>query len=246
MSASPPHPSPSGKGSDAELARYQALSAQAVLGLAFGLLGALAVLDPLAWILPPVGLVLSLLALRRIARDAPTLGGRKLALTGLLLSILFSAAAPAEWFTYRWLVRREACQFADHWFEFLRDGQADKAYLLTLDPGFRPRMDDSLAWYFRDNPSSVSDVDRYRARPVVKKLLALGPRAEARYERTENQERHWDRDLVELVYTVDDTGPGARLPFSVFLQLQRLRFAGAGRAGWHLFRAGETAGEAVE
>ena len=75
---------------DAELAAYRAVAGQAVVGLIFGLLAPLALVDPLLWAVPALGVLLSGWALRRIRRSEPALAGRKMALAGLVLSLLFA------------------------------------------------------------------------------------------------------------------------------------------------------------
>ncbi len=68
---------------DAELAAYRALAGQAVLGLIFGLLSPLVLVDPLLWSLfPALGVILSGWALRRI-KKSDSLTGRKMALDRL-------------------------------------------------------------------------------------------------------------------------------------------------------------------
>ena len=56
---------------DAELAAYRALAGQAVLGLIFGLLAPLALVDPLLWGIPALGVLLSGWAIRRIKKSDP-------------------------------------------------------------------------------------------------------------------------------------------------------------------------------
>ena len=65
---------------------------------------------------------------------------------------LFGTAAPTQWFGYRWLLRREARQFADAFFEFLRQGEPHKAYQLTLHPEYRQPLDEKLWRFYRESP----------------------------------------------------------------------------------------------
>ena len=76
-----------------ELPDYHPVSGLAVAGLMLGLLSAIALIDPIGWLLPPVGILLSAVALWRIARSSPAMVGRKAALVGLSLSVLLGAAA---------------------------------------------------------------------------------------------------------------------------------------------------------
>ena len=89
---------------DAQLAEYRAVAGQAVLGLIFGLLSPVALIDPMLWVVPLLGVFFSVWALRRINKYAPAMIGRKAALVALALSLLFAAAAPADWLIYRKMV----------------------------------------------------------------------------------------------------------------------------------------------
>ena len=93
---------------DAEITAYHAVSALAVLGLVLGLIAGMVLIEPKFGLVALAGLGVNGLALWRIAAQAPVLVGRRLAVAGLLLSAAFTAAGPAEWLAYRWLVRREA------------------------------------------------------------------------------------------------------------------------------------------
>ena len=117
---------------DDDIAQYRQLCVLAVVGLILGLLSAAALIDPLTWVVPGAGILVSWLALRRIARAEAGLAGRKAALAGLLLSVLFGAAGAANAITYRALVRQQGRRFAEEWFELLLARQPQKAYQLTI------------------------------------------------------------------------------------------------------------------
>ena len=72
---------------DSDYAVYRPLAAQSVAGFVFGLLSPSALITPMFWVVPAVGVFFSSWALRRIRRDAAALTGRKLAWVGLFLSL---------------------------------------------------------------------------------------------------------------------------------------------------------------
>ncbi len=120
---------------DDELTRYQSVSGLAFLALLLGLLSWTAMFTPWLWPVAFAGVVAGVAALARIRRRAPALLGRKPALIGLLLSVVFSFAAPAELLANRWLIRNEGRRVA---VEFLREIQQDHpaaAHQLTLPAG---------------------------------------------------------------------------------------------------------------
>jgi hypothetical protein len=221
---------------DAQLAQYRGLSAAAVAGLILGLLGPVALIDPVLWAVPLLGILVNGWALRRIARRSPALTGGRAALAGLILSTLLSAAAVSDWLAHRWLLRREARQFALQWFELLAQGQPQKAYQLVLSPSYRRPFDGKLWDFYRESTHWRAELEDYVSQPVVRALLALGPKAQVRCYQTEGQWPEEARHHLAQVYAVSYDQAGRQETFFVRLELQRVKLAG-GRANWRLVRA---------
>jgi len=222
---------------DAEFAAYRALTVQAVAGLIFGLLAPLALLAPVFWAMPALGVFFSGWALRRIKRDPTALTGRKLAWAGLSLSLLFAAAAPADWLVYRRIVRDEARQFSALWFRYLTHDEPQKAHQLTVPPQSRQPLDDHLWAFYRNAPRSRQALEGYVKSPLVRTLLALGPRAVVRFYETAGQSHDDNNDLVELFYAVTYEEEGETKSFFVAVQALRMKLADDS-AGWRIVQAG--------
>jgi hypothetical protein len=220
---------------DAELAAYRALSAQAVVGLLFGLLAPLALVDPLLWWIPMLGVLLSALAIRRIKRN-DSLTGRKMATAGLVLSLLFGAAAPSDWLLYRRIVRNEARQFSWLWFEFLKQDEPQKAHQLTLAPAVRQMLDHRLWAFYRNDPKLRQALEGYVQAPLVRTLLALGPKAQVRFFDTAGQTRQDDNDVVDELFAVTYEEDGENKSFFVAIQAVRHKLA-TGEASWRITQA---------
>ena len=220
---------------DAEAARYQAISIQAVLGLALGLCASVALAEPALWPLPAAGIGASALALWRIARSDSGLSGRRMALTGLWLSLAFFAGARAEHWTYQWHVHREARQVAQSWFEFLRHDCPLAAFALTDVPERRwPRDGLTLAQWeaeVRGDSTRAESLKQFMAQPAVGKLLALGEKAHADCLLVEDVEEN----VVRTVFAVsrDD----AQRKDAVILLLLRERHQAADQSSWRLGHA---------
>jgi hypothetical protein len=221
---------------DAQYTQYRAVSSTAIVGLLLGLASPLAFASPLIWPLPLVGFLVSALALRRIARPEHPLLGRKAALAGLAISGLLLAAAPGEWLTYRWLLAREARQFADRWFQMLADGQPQRAYQLVLDPMARCTADDELWDFYRKNLRHREDLESYVKRPLIRTLLALGKRAQIRFYRMQGQQPEYENEAVDLQYAVTYDAQDGQKSFFVNLHLWRSRLK-TGRAEWRMYSA---------
>src|SRR5664280_2461772 len=144
---------------DVELASYWPLAGQAVLGLILGLLAPLAMIDPMLWAIPMLGAFFSWWALRRIKSSFQAMIGRKIALWGLALSLLFLTAAPADWLSYRWMVCKEARQFAALWFKCITQDEPQKAHQLTVAPQTRQPLDNHLWAFYRNNPRQRQELE---------------------------------------------------------------------------------------
>jgi len=80
---------------ESDYGRYKSLSALAVATLAVGLLSLLAFLSVWFIVLPVVGLVLGVLAVRSIRRFPEDLTGEAVARTGMALCVLFGIGGPS-------------------------------------------------------------------------------------------------------------------------------------------------------
>jgi len=217
-----------------ELGEYRALCPLAVLGLVLGLLSATALLDPMAWSLPVLGTIVSLIALRRIARDPQTLAGRGVAWAGLTLALVFTVAAPSDWLLYRYFVRRESAAFARPWFQLLGAGQTHRAFLLTVDARSRLPLDVSLPDLCNRAQHLCQELEEYRKDAVVKKLESFGP-SQVQFVRVDDQSAGTDRDYVRPVFEVRSARDPQQAPLRVALNMERVRLRGG--EGWHLGRA---------
>lgn len=217
------------------MAEYRSVSGIAVAGLVFGTLSLGAMVDPLAWILPTVGIGFSATALVRIAGSDGSLIGRKAALVGLALSVTFGTAGPVEWFCSRWLVRREARQFTEAWFEYLRQGDPHKAHQLTLPLADRQPLDDSLWTEYQQGLRL--DLKGELKKPLVRSLLHLGDRAQVRFYQTTMQDRTGNRDRLEMVYAVTYPDGEEKKSYLVSVRLERREIEHTTHAGWRIIGA---------
>ncbi len=222
---------------DTELAAYRLLPGQAVVGLIFGLLSPLALVDPALWAVPLLGLIFCRWALRRIRSNVPAMTGRKMALTGLVFSLVFLIAAPTHWYAYRAMIRNEARQFCAQWFKYLAQDEPQKAFQLLTDPKERQPLDDGLWDYYRGNPDARKGLERNVANPMIRTMLVLGPGALARFYQIEAQQREKDADAVDLWYAVTYDEKGERKSFFVRMELTRTKQPN-GTADWRILHLG--------
>lgn len=221
---------------DAEMASYRPLAVQAVLGLIFGLLSPLAMVDPMLWAIPVLGLFFSYWALRRIKKSSQAMIGWKIAIAGFMFSLLFLAAAPSDWLYYRWMVSQEARQFAALWFKYVVQDEPTKAHQLTAAPQTRQPLDNKLWAYYRGNVRQRRELENYVKSPAVRTLLALGARAQVRFYQTAGQARNNDNDQVEQIFAVTYEEGGERKSFFVLVRMLRMKLKSGG-AEWRILGA---------
>ena len=192
--------------------------------------------DPLLWALPALGTIFSVWGLRRIRSRKGELIGRKLAWPGLILSLLFLALAPADLLAYRWMIRSEARQFSALWFRYLSQEEPQKAFQLYQSPQFRQPLDDRLWDYYRHTPQQRDALNKFVKLPVVRTLLALGPKAQVRFYQTGGEGREDDNDWVDQYYAATYEEQGERKSFFVLVHMSRQKL-GNGQAGWRILNA---------
>jgi hypothetical protein len=227
---------------DQEVASYRALSSLALAGFVAGLLSPAALLSLVLWFLPVVAVLLSGAALWRITARWPELVGRPAALAGLLLGTAFLVAAPVDDFVYRWLLRRQAREFAEIWIDSVRKAKKDhlevyKAHHLLIDPRHRSPQPDELPKFYHDAEQFRRALKTFINEPVMRTLFALGTSAEIRFYETAEERLNDGGDLEQQTYAVtyrDEKNQPTT--FFIKLVMQRTIDPSNGHAGWTLVR----------
>ena len=214
-----------------EVGEYHAINGLAIAGFLLGMAAPVALLDPLMCVVPWAGVLVNSMALRRIAGRWPELAGRNVALAGLMLSIVFAVAAPIDTFIHQRMMRAEARQFAELWFDAIREGQPHKAHQLTVDPRLRRPLNDRLVEAYREEARWRAELKTSSLHPPTRALLALGPKAQVRFYETADQDRNEFGDWVRLIYAATYDDREDRKTFFVAVVVQRT-VLGDGRANW--------------
>ena len=219
---------------DAEVTQYRVVSGLAVTGLILALFTPLACAHPLFWGLPAAAIVVCAAALGRITAAPAAMIGRKAAVAGLLLSVLFGAIACSQWLTFRCLIDWQARQFAERWFLSLRNGEPHKAHQLSEPPESRLPLDEKLWKYYTLGSDSRRTLEGYLRRPEIQSLLALGGEAVVRYYDTERIYRHSGNDAVVLVYAVTCQQQGEKTSYFLRLTVKRHPLPKSGHTYWQV------------
>ncbi len=216
---------------------YRGLSVAAVISLLLGLLSPLALLGPMFWAAPLAACVAGAVALWRIERYRPHLGGKAVAVAGLLLGLLFGVGGPARWLSYRWAIDRQGEAVVEQWFEDLKRGNPAPAFQLTLVPSERHELGDDPWDLYRRDPSERAKLAIWMTRPLVRTMLALDSRATVRLYRVKDRHKITDGDALELVYAISyHDGHRLRTFFAIVMVARRLD-PQTGEARWQLVYA---------
>ncbi len=180
---------------------YRSVEPWAVGGLILGLASPVAMLGGLVSLVAPLGIGVNLVAVARVKSDASRTG-RAAALAGLALAVVFTVAPAMRWMTDSLLLENQPRAMADAWFDFLRQDQPQLAYRLTFNPDYRPPADDGLWLYYRTDDDARDQLRAFVNDPLVRCLLALGPRAQVRFYKTASVAAEGSLAGVQYLYTV--------------------------------------------
>jgi hypothetical protein len=221
---------------DDEFPGYHPLSSMAVVGFLCGLTSILTFVSLKFAFIPLLGLAFSSLALRRIAVLENAMTGRRFALTGLTLSLLFGLAAPTRQAVARLQMRNESRRLAQQWFDMLKERQPYMAHQLEIAAALRSTPDKMAK--NSSHPMPRMQFERFLGRSVVQILLTLGERAQVRYFQQLSLSDVAGLHGVIDVYAVTVDERGAKTTFFVDLQLERTKNYVDGSWEW-LIRSAE-------
>ena len=199
---------------------YREISGRAVAGLCAGAVSALAMSGELFWLIPPVAVAINLAALREIRRRGRQMIGRRAALAGLALALIFGLSAPLQRPIHRWGLRAEAIGLARQWFVALRENEPHQAHQLALPQWTRMPADEALAARYAEDQARRA-LANYIDQPAVRLLLRLGKFAHVRYYANLSLSPGDEEEKVIDLYAVTVEQNGRRTSFFVKLALTR-------------------------
>jgi len=231
---------------DVDQIDYAKFSRMSALSALLGVASFLALFSPLFWVIPLVGVVLSIAALRELGRGDRPLVGQTAARVGLALALVFGTAGVSRQTTHRWWLERDAQRYCQLWFQMLGEDQPQKAYQLNLRPTSQQPLDSDLWNYYRNVPKAGNGMKQFVKNPLVRTLLALQDRAEvhywgaARYDRLKGTLMAPTRERIGQYYAVTYTERGTatqggrKTTFFARLDVDRIVDAETGQTGWEI------------
>ncbi|HEX3727800.1 MAG TPA: DUF4190 domain-containing protein [Pirellulales bacterium] len=199
---------------------YRSIEPWALGGLLWGFLSPLALFGQVMGLVPIVGILVNLVALRHIKLDSNRTG-RTAALAGLALSIAFLTTPIGQWAANRVMLARQPRPLADKWFEYLRESHPEKALLLRYAPDRRPPVDEDAWVYFRNDDEAKDELRAFVKDPLIRALLALGEKAQVRFYKTEATGGTGSLGGVQYIYAVTYDAADRKQTFFVSIILER-------------------------
>ncbi|MFM8734283.1 MAG: hypothetical protein ACKOC8_03715 [Pirellulales bacterium] len=154
----------------AEPVEYRPVSTLAVAAAIVGCCSAVALVTRLAWMVPLVGVGLSIAAFADIARSGGAKAGRLLALVGLALAAGFGSQAVSDAVVEHSILRHRAIAAARTWADAIRSGRPAEA-LAASAPTLLPPAGTPLG----DAPESEeARLSRFQETSGAKDVMACG------------------------------------------------------------------------
>lgn len=211
------------------VAEYRSLSVLAIIGLLFGLASPLSILAPVFLMIPLLGAILSLLALRQIVTSEGRLAGRWAAMAGLVLCVACGASAVSRSAVMRSMRIGRAQEFSHAWFEKLVANKPQQAFRMTVIGTRPPPAAEPGA-----PPPTSTPYEQFTNDPLIKQLVAAGEDAKIEYLGTQEYVAQSDTDyFVRQQYRVtpQKSSDGAK-PIDAYLNLARSKYRGDNNMRW--------------
>ena len=151
---------------------YRAISKASVVALVLGLLSLLAPIFPAFWIFPVLGLLVALVALFQMNRAETNLVGRGLAVTGLLMALLFGSMGLARHYALRAIINSQAEDFGTLWFGLLLEGSTLTAHQLVMDPKQRVSPNVILSEQYENDVQLRDTLTKFTSEELIQDVLA--------------------------------------------------------------------------
>ena len=132
-----------------ELSRYRSIHPMAVAAFLLGAGSSLALCHVVLWVLPIIGILVGLLAMRRVRSTES--GGLGVARSAIYLSCLFGIWAVSAAIASDMFLKVKATSFADAWMDLIEHGKLHQAHQWTLSALLRVQDPTLVDYYYEGN-----------------------------------------------------------------------------------------------
>jgi hypothetical protein len=221
-----------------EVVEYPRVHRAAVAALLLGLVSWAALTSPVLWFLPLIGVVMATLALRSMTRSPEVVLGRRAAIIGLALCVIFISWASTHYFIRQELLYRQAREHGEYWLQLVRDGRLREAHQLTMSKGERQSPDTDLEEYYLDKPQLIETYESFCNDSPMNQVVALDGKGSLRFVGRVKIET--DRpmgsiiDLVTLQWAIDVADGDQTRSIPIVLGVGKTRMPNTPEAFWFI------------
>ncbi len=203
---------------ESELTQYRPISILAMGALTCGVLSITAFAYPLLWIVPLVGVTIGAISLWRVDHAEQPLLGRSMALAGLILSVTFGVAAPAQRVTHDYWIGARARRLAEQFFGLVQTDPTH-AYRLMFRSQHKGPPERPVNGQAPEKPRS--DLEVFLSENPIADLIKLGRNLRYEHVATEVTPFEGGRQAVIVAYDVTDAEHSTARPLKVAFYQQR-------------------------
>jgi hypothetical protein len=226
-----------------EIVQYRVISGWAVAALVLGLLSPAAIVAPILWLIPAMGFVAALIAMRSITAAQGQKSGWYLALLGLMLAIFFGAAGPARAITRNLWLETRAERLAHVFVDLLRQNKPLEAHELTKVASQRKPLGDNALELIQKNPDMKREYERFLSSELVQTLLERGKTAEVGLSSASFLRSDEGRDALTVEYHITTRDQDKPLTLSGQIGLERTVELMTGKERWRVIPMVQTGEE---
>ncbi|MCU0962549.1 MAG: hypothetical protein MUF48_20835 [Pirellulaceae bacterium] len=216
-----------------EVPSYRSVHYSALFTLALGLLSALALTSSALWIVPVLAVVLGAVSLRSLASD-PAAIGRRAALTGMVLAVLFG--------TWAWTARtsrdvwlgRVARQYTDQWIDLLRQQRLREAHQLHGRKVERAAPGLDLEDFYRSQRNAQAEYEQFFGEETLQTVVRAAREGQVAFDRVERCVKLPKEDGVVLRYVARYEQDGRPQELAVRITLKRERSRENTNRDWYV------------
>ncbi|MFW6169322.1 MAG: hypothetical protein ACODAD_02450 [Planctomycetota bacterium] len=215
--------------------------ALALITLALGLLSFLACFNTMFWGLPILALVLGPISLFTLARS-PDKIGRKAALAGMLLAILFGSSTISRHVSRRLWVSEHARRYANLWLQRIQENKLKEAHQLHLPQAHRAATGGSLDKHYREQQPLQEELEGFYGSAPLKTFIEVAPRAKIEFVGQIGYQPAVSQDDVVLRYVARYQQNGESKELAMDLIMRRKAQFEQGISSWYLLNVREVDG----
>jgi hypothetical protein len=210
-----------------EAVEYRSLSVLAIISLLFGLASPLCLASRFLLLIPLLGIVVSIIALIRIAASDGLLAGRGAAIVGLALCVAFGTAQFTRTAFMRYIQTSQAREHGEKWLSVLASGRTEDAFRATFE-GARPEPPPDP----HAPPVTTTPYDEFIKLDEIKRIASAGKDAKITFQGTKSYDPQGrGRATVRQQFQVTPADDKAE-PVEVDLTIQRSSFMGEANIRW--------------